>query len=99
MPNDSEAPPNSRPEVVRTANQALWASVLEQLCAALLQGHVVAGFVVGDAVEPAAVQELRRQGVRLTLPVRKNASSISRRRVARAALQYLRASLCSSLRA
>jgi hypothetical protein len=29
--------------------------VLEQWCAALLQGHEVAGFVVGDAVEPAAV--------------------------------------------
>jgi hypothetical protein len=31
--------------------------VLEQGCAALLEGHEVAGFVVGHAVEPAAVQD------------------------------------------
>jgi hypothetical protein len=31
--------------------------VLEQGCAALLQGHEVSGFVVADAVETAAVQD------------------------------------------
>lgn len=31
--------------------------MLEQGCAALLQGHEVAGFVVRNAVEPAAVRD------------------------------------------
>lgn len=31
--------------------------MLEQWCAALLQGHEVAGFIVRHAVEPAAVQD------------------------------------------
>lgn len=31
--------------------------MLEQGCATLLQGHEISGFVVGNAVEPAAVQD------------------------------------------
>ena len=39
--------------------------MLEQGCAALLQGHEVAGFVVGHAIQPAAVKDadpLERKG-------------------------------------
>jgi hypothetical protein len=45
--------------------------VLEQGCATLLQGHEVSGFV-GDAVEPAAVQDanpLEGQGAQRGLVV------------------------------
>lgn len=45
--------------------------VLEQRCTALLQGHEVAGLVVGHAVEPAAVQgnlRLKRRDARRQYP-------------------------------